>query len=751
MAMNMDALLRIKAAVTGNEQLTALGTKLKQTHQAAIGLTKAGGLAGSALAALAPVVTIGGLTALIGSTIKTADSMYDLSLRTGVSVEMLGKFGKAAKMNGSSLDAVVLGIGRLQKSMVAAASDNNFGQKTQEEMDRAVDAVREGERSQTSLIKEQADERVSALQRETDRRLNEIGKRYRREEQLLNDKYDDEADAADQAAQEQADRQIKYIQRQFDARREMIRADKTLSDQAKTYMLQQLEDQEDAALDVVRNGAARQAKERQRAARDSRQAVMDQLNARREQEENAIKDQLEAEKKVIKEGADYRIEQVKRSAEEAAKALKGTSNDELAQQMEELGLSGKGASRIFRELNIDIKNADGSLRPAEQVMLDIADALAKIEDPAKRTAYAMALLGRGGAELVPMLSKGGDAIEKLKSGITTELAKMADQYSDSLINLSGAVSKLAIPLVELLLPAMIKLSEGMVALVRGFSSLPSPIQSVVSLFAVAAIAATTLAAALAPLGLLLLGLAGTGLKTALLASFTGPAGWITLAVIAVGAMVIAFREPIGKFLAWVGEGIAKVAKTIGDGITGAISSAWQWLTKAVGNVAQALAEPFEVAVGGIKAAVRGVLQYVANSVNIVTGLVNSLIRGFNSLPGPDLPQIPFVTVPSFAGGGYTGSGPRAGGIDGRGGFMAMLHPQETVIDHTRGAAAALGGAATAAASAPSITIQTGPIYRLPDGTDTVSVGDLQAAMQATAAAVMGQLRRPGAQLALGIR
>jgi hypothetical protein len=39
---------------------------------------------------------------------------------------------------------------------------------------------------------------------------------------------------------------------------------------------------------------------------------------------------------------------------------------------------------------------------------------------------------------------------------------------------------------------------------------------------------------------------------------------------------------------------------------------------------------------------------------------------------------------SFDGGGYTGSGPRSGGMDGKGGFMAMLHPNETVIDHTKG-------------------------------------------------------------------
>jgi hypothetical protein len=41
-------------------------------------------------------------------------------------------------------------------------------------------------------------------------------------------------------------------------------------------------------------------------------------------------------------------------------------------------------------------------------------------------------------------------------------------------------------------------------------------------------------------------------------------------------------------------------------------------------------------------------------------------------------------LPSFDGGGYTGNGSRTGGLDGQGGFLSMMHPQETVTDHTRG-------------------------------------------------------------------
>ena len=40
--------------------------------------------------------------------------------------------------------------------------------------------------------------------------------------------------------------------------------------------------------------------------------------------------------------------------------------------------------------------------------------------------------------------------------------------------------------------------------------------------------------------------------------------------------------------------------------------------------------------------------------------------------------------PKFEGGGFTGYGSRSGGVDGKGGFPAILHPNETVIDHTKG-------------------------------------------------------------------
>jgi len=41
----------------------------------------------------------------------------------------------------------------------------------------------------------------------------------------------------------------------------------------------------------------------------------------------------------------------------------------------------------------------------------------------------------------------------------------------------------------------------------------------------------------------------------------------------------------------------------------------------------------------------------------------------------------FPLLGSYEGGGFTGNAPRTGGVDGKGGFPAILHGNETVIDH----------------------------------------------------------------------
>jgi len=94
---------------------------------------------------------------------------------------------------------------------------------------------------------------------------------------------------------------------------------------------------------------------------------------------------------------------------------------------------------------------------------------------------------------------------------------------------------------------------------------------------------------------------------------------------------------------------------------------------------------------------------------------------------------------SFAGGGSTGRGARAGGLDGRGGFLAMLHPNETVIDHSTG-----GGAVN---SVVNVSIASDGSAKV----DASQGSSLGREVEAAVVAVLARQRRPGGILATTTR
>jgi hypothetical protein len=82
---------------------------------------------------------------------------------------------------------------------------------------------------------------------------------------------------------------------------------------------------------------------------------------------------------------------------------------------------------------------------------------------------------------------------------------------------------------------------------------------------------------------------------------------------------------------------------------------------------------------------------------VVEQMVNSITGAFGIGGGSGMTMTPKANPlsglsgaqmlpPGYSGGGYTGNGSRSGGMDGEGGFLAMLHPRETVVDHTKGQA-----------------------------------------------------------------
>ena len=84
---------------------------------------------------------------------------------------------------------------------------------------------------------------------------------------------------------------------------------------------------------------------------------------------------------------------------------------------------------------------------------------------------------------------------------------------------------------------------------------------------------------------------------------------------------------------------------------------------------------------GIADALVSTYQGAAKSMGAYPFPINVAMAAASVAAG--MAQVSAIKSQSFDGGGFTGSGSRSGGVDGKGGFHAILHPQETVIDHTK--------------------------------------------------------------------
>jgi hypothetical protein len=122
---------------------------------------------------------------------------------------------------------------------------------------------------------------------------------------------------------------------------------------------------------------------------------------------------------------------------------------------------GKAARQEFQKLGIHVKDAEGKTRPAVDVMADLADKLQTIPSAADRTNIAMTLLGRGGAQLTPILEQGGKAFKNaaqemqlLGGGMSNEFVEAAHEARAAGVRLDFALTGLKSTIVAALLPGL---------------------------------------------------------------------------------------------------------------------------------------------------------------------------------------------------------------------------------------------------------------------------------------------------------
>ncbi len=142
---------------------------------------------------------------------------------------------------------------------------------------------------------------------------------------------------------------------------------------------------------------------------------------------------------------------------------------QLSRKVAEAAEGNESAQQSFRRLGVELVDNEGRLRPTELLLGDIADGLAKIENPAERVGISMDLFGRAGARFAGALSQGSAELQKLRDQASAmgfvldeSLIQRANEASDKLDTMSKIIRA---PLMT----AMLDLSPVVLDIANGFS------------------------------------------------------------------------------------------------------------------------------------------------------------------------------------------------------------------------------------------------------------------------------------------
>jgi hypothetical protein len=155
----------------------------------------------------------------------------------------------------------------------------------------------------------------------------------------------------------------------------------------------------------------------------------------------------------------------------------GTSLQIASRNIVEASRGTGAAADAFDALGIRVTDGAGKLKTAEQVMLEVADKFAQMEDGAQKTALAMDIFGRSGASMIPLLNQGSAALaaqrkeaELLGVTWTGAQAKLAEEFNDNLTRLWTGLTGFRDLVVQQLLPFLSEAVSELVARMKAFAA-----------------------------------------------------------------------------------------------------------------------------------------------------------------------------------------------------------------------------------------------------------------------------------------
>ena len=433
--------------------------------------------------------------------------------------------------------------------------------------------------------------------------------------------------------------------------------------------------------------------------------------------------------------------------------------EKFARSIGDAGRGLKTQADIFRDLGVEIKNQDGSLRSYEEILFDVAEGLGELGSEAERATALANLFGRAGIQFSEIFRDGADGLQTfidrandLGIILDRDTIKGVEKFNDTVSVIKLQVGAFANNITSAFVPALQLIAEKIGATITankdaagGFDALGKSIAvSVLKAIKNVIISFNNM---FDSLSMKFVKFQMSGLGKMMFGDIVSESDKARAAFIDqkeyLDELTKAMRSNSQVYLsvsrrkhfdgyAEINDEIMRVAKSLmgmnkeleynpsGDSSLTFINE----LIEAVENGTLSSNEFFESFQSGMVDNLNPLQVFVATlediektmqttAVNTMKKFEDAIVDGlktgkleFESFATYVVEQLARIAIQQMVlkpltgafgsffdgfgdlfsadGGGYTGMGARAGGVDGKGGFPAILHPNETVVDHTKG-------------------------------------------------------------------
>jgi hypothetical protein len=119
------------------------------------------------------------------------------------------------------------------------------------------------------------------------------------------------------------------------------------------------------------------------------------------------------------------------------------------------------ATKAFKDLGIETKDAAGKMRAPQNILADVANIFSSVADGAEKSALAQELFGKAGKELIPLLNSGAGGLAKMYKEaeqmglvLSKEASQSCEQFNDNLKRVDKATLGLKIQIGNALMPTL---------------------------------------------------------------------------------------------------------------------------------------------------------------------------------------------------------------------------------------------------------------------------------------------------------